>query len=130
MNKSKAIFTALWPDKCWHEITRDGEYVDIKYGKARFVCTCGTEFAAKDSLWVTLSNKHHNPDFFADTPQGAWDRQAMWQRAQELHWWWDFAHNPRKIDGDCSAHADELLELFLDPTRGPDALYEYLTGRE
>lgn len=109
MNKQRAVYLMLFPDKCWHE---PGEQTKQSFGRWWTKCKhCSVE------VW---HSNFYNPDL--TTWQGF---GIMWEQAQTMEWWmpflkWLWVHEDQYFLGRMN-----IGVKFINPETFMNLLYEF-----
>ena len=116
MDRNKAVYLMLFPDKCWHE-TDKGRWNECEV------------WGWDECIYCKKQNRELpiNPDLTSWAGFG-----LLWERAQEMEWWQKFINWLWETEGDHSwtTHASpHIIEYeHIDPPRFLDALYSF--GRD
>lgn len=129
IDKQRAVYLMLWPDKCWHEwpdyalddydFSEQGDAIAKYYYKCPL---CGDGYGLFD--FVNWRTDEHFDKGASNPNLTTWPGFGlMWERAQECKWYGGFTWRLSQ-KGDPTAMFKYVHDL-INPTRFLDALYEF-----
>jgi len=126
MNKQRAVYLMLFPDKCWHEWTPLKAVSEDRSGHGDYSCQCINcgMVLGPCSHGMLLKKRKSNPDLTTWPGFG-----LMYDRAEECEWWDEFIFK-LSITGTSKISKGIVWGYFhlanlINPTRFLNALYEF-----